>query len=136
MLDAVAPGEDFRSMEFKRLFTQREAESALPLVRQIVVDVLETAARIREMKEDDDELPGLFPSIIDGETVFLCWRSDESQLAWYHPIEDTNIRYRIVAPFLLSNRRTAADKIDNPEQSSAECRLLDLSGEQAVDGKS
>jgi hypothetical protein len=104
-------------MEFKRLFTQREAESALPLVRQIVADILETARRIREMDQNDDEQPvmqarleehlleleemgcsykdwnfeiGLvdFPAVIDGETVFLCWRSDENELAWYHPIEE------------------------------------------------
>ena len=105
------------SMEFKRLFTQREAESALPLVRQIVTDVLETARKIRELDESDGEQPRLqaeleehlleledmgcffkdwnfstglvdFPAVIDGETVFLCWRSDESELAWYHPIEE------------------------------------------------
>jgi hypothetical protein len=104
-------------MEFKRLFTQREAESALPLVRQIVADVLETARRIREVEEGGTELPGLqaeleehlleleemgcfykdwnfaiglvdFPAEIDGETVFLCWRSDENELAWYHPIDE------------------------------------------------
>jgi hypothetical protein len=104
-------------MEFKRLFTRREAESALPLVKQIVADILETARRIREMDENDAGLPrrqrdleenvheleamgcffkdwnfsvGLvdFPAEIDGETVFLCWRSDESRLGWYHRIED------------------------------------------------
>jgi len=104
-------------MEFKRLFTQREAESTLPLVRQIVADVLDTARRIRELGEDDDDLPRLqaeleenvaelesmgcffkdwnfsvglvdFPAEIDGEIVFLCWRSDESELGWYHPIEE------------------------------------------------
>jgi len=104
-------------MEFKRLFTQQEAESALPLVRQIVADVLETARKIRELEENDSELPRLqaeleeniqelegmgcffkdwnfsvglvdFPAVIDGETVFLCWRSDENELAWYHPIEE------------------------------------------------
>ena len=104
-------------MEFKRLFTQREAESTLPLVKQIVADVLETARKIREAGEDDDELPRLqseleenvqelegmgcffkdwnftvglvdFPAEIDGETVFLCWRSDETELAWYHTIDE------------------------------------------------
>ena len=29
-----------------------------------------------------------FPTVIDGETVFLCWRSDEGQLGWYHRIEE------------------------------------------------
>ena len=103
-------------MEFKRLFTRAEAESTLPLVRQIVTDILETGRKVREL-EEDDELPRLqaeleehlreleemgcyfkdwnfsiglvdFPTEIDGETVFLCWRSDEGQLGWYHRIED------------------------------------------------
>ena len=96
------------TMEFKRLFTQREAESALPLVRRIVADILETADKIRQLEENDDERPSLeaeleenlheleamgcyfkdwnfsiglvdFPAMIDGETVFLCWRSDEKR---------------------------------------------------------
>lgn len=29
-----------------------------------------------------------FPAIIDGQQVFLCWRSDEPELAFYHRIED------------------------------------------------
>ncbi len=29
-----------------------------------------------------------FPAVIDGEPVFLCWRSDETELAFYHRIED------------------------------------------------
>ena len=107
-----------RSMEFKKLFTCQEAESTLPLVRQIVDDILETARKIRELPEDDkNNLPRLqddlkehmleldemgcffkdwdfsvglvdFPSVIDGATVFLCWRSDEKELGWYHPVEE------------------------------------------------
>ncbi|MGA2479886.1 MAG: DUF2203 domain-containing protein [Spirochaetia bacterium] len=104
-------------MEFKRVFTQQEAESTLPLVRQIVADILATAAKIREAGESSDTLPRLeedlrehlqeieeigcffkdgnfsaglvdFPAVIDGEIVFLCWRSDENELGWYHPIEE------------------------------------------------
>lgn len=29
-----------------------------------------------------------FPAIIDGEEVFLCWRSDEVDIGWYHSIEE------------------------------------------------
>ena len=29
-----------------------------------------------------------FPAIIDGEEVFLCWKSDEETLGWYHPVEE------------------------------------------------
>ena len=28
-----------------------------------------------------------FPSIIEGEEVFLCWRSDEGEILWYHSME-------------------------------------------------
>ena len=35
-----------------------------------------------------------FPAVIDGETVFLCCRSDEGKLAWYHRIEDGYQRRR------------------------------------------
>jgi hypothetical protein len=28
-----------------------------------------------------------FPSIIDGREVFLCWRSDEETISFYHDIE-------------------------------------------------
>ncbi len=29
-----------------------------------------------------------FPALIDGEVVFLCWRSDEPELRYYHRIRD------------------------------------------------
>jgi len=29
-----------------------------------------------------------FPAMIDGKEVFLCWRSDEKSVHWYHSIEE------------------------------------------------
>lgn len=29
-----------------------------------------------------------FPAVIDGEKVFLCWRSDEPSVMYYHGIEE------------------------------------------------
>jgi hypothetical protein len=93
-------------MEFKRLFTRSEAESTLPLVRKIRQldegdEMLahlqeELAENLRELADmgcyfkDWNFSVGLvdFPAVIDGETVFLCWRSDENGLAWYHRIQD------------------------------------------------
>ncbi|HUX49288.1 MAG TPA: DUF2203 domain-containing protein [Spirochaetia bacterium] len=104
-------------MEFKRLFTQGEAERTLPLVRKIVGDILAAADRLRSLPEGDagraeleaalaehfEELEDIgcfykdwsfsvglvdFPAEIDGEQVFLCWRSDEHELAYYHRIEE------------------------------------------------
>ena len=28
-----------------------------------------------------------FPSVINGEEVFLCWRSDEEKITWYHSLD-------------------------------------------------
>jgi hypothetical protein len=110
-----AGGTTIVVMEFKRLFTRQEAESALPLVRRIVADVLETGRSLSDLPEGHADIPRLqgamedllleleemgcyykdwnfeiglvdFPAEIDGETVFLCWRSDEDDLSWYHPV--------------------------------------------------
>lgn len=29
-----------------------------------------------------------FPAIIDGEEVYLCWKSDEEKILYYHGISD------------------------------------------------
>ena len=29
-----------------------------------------------------------FPAMIDGKEVFLCWRSDEKSVHWYHSMEE------------------------------------------------
>ena len=29
-----------------------------------------------------------FPAIIDGEEVYLCWRSDEEEILYYHPVNE------------------------------------------------
>jgi len=104
-------------MQFKRRFTAAEATKTLPLVKRIVADVLRTGRELRESEEGtrearrlESQLRGLmseldqigcyykdwgfemglvdFPATIDGRDVFLCWRSDEPELTWYHAIEE------------------------------------------------
>jgi hypothetical protein len=104
-------------MVFERLFTPGEAMKTLPLVRRIVADILAEAQSIRELDAADPGRPvavarleeylaeleamgcyykdwsytvGLvdFPAEIDGQTVFLCWRSDEDELGWYHGVDE------------------------------------------------
>ena len=106
-----------------KYFTRVEAEKTLPLVRQIVRDILNNAYAVRyisnslgEMATDNpviNELIGKigsyleeleeigckyrdwnfqvglvdFPSIIDGEEVVLCWRSDEESIRYFHKLE-------------------------------------------------
>lgn len=106
-----------------KYFTPEEARRTLPLVKQIVKDILnttremrliaeeisgavETDPRIQKMAEnvnhflteleeigcfykDSNFAMGLvdFPSIIDDKEVFLCWRSDEDDILYYHDIQ-------------------------------------------------
>lgn len=103
-----------------KYFSPYEAGRTLPLVKQIVRDILNGAYEIRtiadslrgkiEGNKDIEQLAsridsyineleqigcsykdwnfqiGLvdFPSIIDGEEVLLCWRSDEEDIRFYH----------------------------------------------------
>ena len=110
-------------MDELKLFTVKEANQTLPLVKRIVADVLSTGDRIRslsaqigtnaesnpqiiqwmnQLEELFEELESLgcsykdwnftvglvdFPAVIDGQEVFLCWRSDEEALKYYHEID-------------------------------------------------
>ena|SRR3989344_8226320 len=110
-------------MDELKLFTPKEANQTLPLVKRIVADILGTGDRIRALSaeigknaESDpqiiqwmDQLEELFeelellgcsykdwnftvglvdfPSVIGGQQVFLCWRSDEKELRYYHEID-------------------------------------------------
>lgn len=56
----------------------------------IISDYLAELDEIGCFFKDWDFSMGLvdFPSVIDGEEVFLCWRSDEPEIAYYHRIEE------------------------------------------------
>jgi hypothetical protein len=106
-----------------KYFTPDEAQLTLPLVKQIVKDILDTTKEIRLLAEDlegaiedNPEIKKLvenvngfmreleeigcyykdwnfnvglvdFPAVIAGEEVFLCWRSDEDDIRFYHDME-------------------------------------------------
>ena len=110
-------------MDQVKLFTPKEANQTLPLVKRIVSDILNAGQQIRNLSseigaraEEDpriirlmdqleelfEELESLgcsykdwnfsvglvdFPAVINGEEVFLCWRSDEDGLKYYHEID-------------------------------------------------
>jgi hypothetical protein len=107
-----------------KYFSPNEAQKTLPLVKQIVRDILNNAFQIKTIADslngkvegnpeikllisqidsfikEIDEIGcsfkdwnfqiGLvdFPSVIDGEDVLLCWRSDEESIRFYHSPED------------------------------------------------
>lgn len=44
-----------------------------------------------------------FPSIIDGKEVFLCWRSDEDDIMYYHEVEAGFAGRKIIPPEELTD---------------------------------
>ncbi len=110
-------------MQPVKIFTPQEANQTLPLVKKVVVDILNLGHQIRTLSakigadaQDDPEIIRLmdqleelfeelesigcsykdwnfsvglvdFPCVIDGKDVFLCWRSDEDELRYYHEVD-------------------------------------------------
>jgi hypothetical protein len=102
---------------FKKYFTPAEASKTLPLVKSIVSDILAQATLLRQSDEsvaiDSQQLRenieanlaeleeigcfykdwsftlGLvdFPAQLGDRDVFLCWRSDENELLYFHEVE-------------------------------------------------
>lgn len=63
-----------------------------PQVKKLVNDLNGFMAELEEIGcfyKDWNFSLGLvdFPAIIDGQEVFLCWRSDEDSIKYYHEIE-------------------------------------------------
>ncbi len=107
-----------------KYFTPKEAQKTLPLVKQIIRDIINNSFQIRtivesmggeiyenaEVKKLAREIDGFikeleeigchykdwnfsiglvdFPAIIDGREVYLCWRSDEDEIKYYHEIDE------------------------------------------------
>ena len=121
-----------------KYFTPEEARRTLPLVRQIVKDILNTSREMRLIAEEisgkvenDPRLQKMaenvshylgeleeigcfykdanftvglvdFPSIINDKEVFLCWRSDEDDILFYHDINTGFAGRRPIPPEYFS----------------------------------
>ena len=122
-----------------KYFTPAEAKKTLPLVKKIVIDILDTSRemrliaeeiggrvekdpRIQKMADDIEDFMmeleeigcffkdwnfqiGLvdFPAMIDGKEVFLCWRSDEDDIMYYHGMDDGFAGRKIIPPEELTD---------------------------------
>lgn len=121
-----------------KYFTPEEARKTLPLVKNIVRDILQTTRDMRLMAdgldiviEDDARIKKLaaevngflgeleeigcfykdtkfqiglvdFPAMIDGVEVYLCWRSDEDDILYYHEIDSGYSGRKLIPPQLFN----------------------------------
>jgi len=44
-----------------------------------------------------------FPAIIDGKEVFLCWRSDEDDILYYHEVDSGYAGRKVIPPEELTD---------------------------------
>ena len=71
-----------------RFFTVEEAREYLPRVKELLATVDEA---LRELEDNGVILRQLanglvdFPAVgDDGDVYFLCWKTDEDDIEWYH----------------------------------------------------
>ena len=117
-----------------KYFTPADARKTLPLVKNIVRDILNTTREMRLIAEEINdgigndhrikklaaEVTGFlseleeigcfykdtkfqiglvdFPAMIDGEEVYLCWRSDENDILYYHKADTGYSGRKLIPP--------------------------------------
>jgi hypothetical protein len=117
-----------------KYFTPADARKTLPLVKNIVRDILQATREMRLIAEevnngieDDIRIKKLagdvngflseleeigcyykdtkfqiglvdFPAMIEGEEVYLCWRSDEDDILYYHEMDSGYLGRKLIPP--------------------------------------
>jgi hypothetical protein len=120
-----------------KYFTPAEAKKTLPLVKNIVKDILDATREMRLIAEEinisigeDSRIKNLaanvnrflaeleeigcfykdskfqigvvdFPTLMNGEEVFLCWRSDEDDILYYHEVDGGYAGRKLIPPQLF-----------------------------------
>lgn len=117
-----------------KYFTPADARKTLPLVKNIVRDILQVTREMRLIAEevnngieDDIRIKKLagdvngflseleeigcyykdtkfqiglvdFPAMINSEEVYLCWRSDEDDILYYHEMDSGYLGRKLIPP--------------------------------------
>lgn len=107
----------------RKIFTVEEANKTLPLVKNIVRDIIAYSKHLNELTELNEEITinpeidfliskikefihelneigceykgiygdaGLvdFPSLLNGQPILLCWKSDETEITYFHSTDE------------------------------------------------
>lgn len=83
--DILSRGKELR--EAAKLEDRTEAGDRIARLEGEIHEYLQELEQIGCSYKDWNFEVGLvdFPAVIEGESVLLCWRSDEPRVAWYHP---------------------------------------------------
>ena len=84
--DILAIGQRMRSISFKE---KTEGEAELTRLMDQLDELFEEMETLGCSYKDWNFSAGLvdFPSVINGREVFLCWRSDEPEILYYHELD-------------------------------------------------
>jgi hypothetical protein len=82
-----------KGKQARMLVREQSGQSVEDRVSDIAAEIEEHIDELRQIGckyKDWSFEKGLvdFPANIDGQTVLLCWRSDEENVSWFHRIED------------------------------------------------
>ncbi len=87
--DILKIGQDIRALSIK-IGAHAEKDSRVIHLMDALEDLFVELESLGCSYKDWNFTFGLvdFPSTLEGREVFLCWRSDESQLKFYHEINE------------------------------------------------
>ena len=92
--DILSAGQELRELKAKRDSEDKEnAEDSQYKQERLIRSIEELVSELEQVGcyfKDWNFDVGLvdFPAIIDDEEVFLCWKSDEPELSFYHSIQE------------------------------------------------
>lgn len=108
--DILALGCELR--EQNALSSDEQTRNRLRQIHGEILSLLEEMEQIGCSYKDFSFTIGLvdFPSLIDGEPVLLCWRSDEERITWYHSADEGFAGRKRIPGGLLESSDLAAEE--------------------------
>ena len=88
---------------FKQLYEESPQSEKLQRIEKEIKELINELNSLGCEYKDLSFSIGLvdFPSIIDGQNVYLCWKSDEPSLLYYHGIYDGFAGRKLIPENLL-----------------------------------
>ncbi len=100
-MEILEKGQSLRS-NLEKSPGQTDAQTLL--LQEEIEALMEELQELGCFYKDWDFSMGLvdFPAFIEGEAVFLCWRSDEPSVQWYHSMEGGYLARKPIPEHLLT----------------------------------